>query len=204
MGKPADHVDTGFDSGVGSSPTVDIVDVATSSSLTSPSLVRTFATQVSAVTSDSFGQSFSFRSWPEIQPFKSAFASTVLTSVTIHVVQSHLVATEQSTARVFKFGIVPANVTGVQGEDLKKISNAHMIPHLRFFSTTIFNSNSLSTTWGDGGIPFPPGMQLELNVTELCFKYPRAIICNLLPNTDKHIVLQWFIEATFTFTGRNF
>jgi hypothetical protein len=113
-----------------------------------------------------------FRNHPQFMAVKSLFASIILKSVTLETFQ--LVArdsTEEFRKVFFKFGVIPRGHVFVE----KNISSVSYVPHLQSFEVS-HNTPAKSVTWGNGGQPFPPQIQLQLVTAEIDGTYPVAFI----------------------------
>jgi len=125
----------------------------------------------------------SFRNHPQVVAASRLFSSVVLKSVSITIAQLTIPSSDEAYTRLFtKFGIIPRDTNFV--DPATKSSVVSYLPHLKSFATSL-NPIDLTVTWGDGGIPFPPGLQLDLRATEMVNNYPVAFFGHTDLNLDK-------------------
>lgn len=134
--------------------------------------------------SASVGLELSFRTHPQVVAFTRIYSSVVLSQVKVTVSQLVLPTTSEDYDRIFlKFGVVP---TGVAIRDpATRSSVVGYLPHLVQYATG-FSGTDLTITWGEGGLPFPPGVQLDLAAAEVSAKYAAVLIGDpiTIPRTD--------------------
>jgi len=121
------------------------------------------------------------------------FRSMVLTKITLRVTQLQVPSTKDAYDISFwRYGVVPRDLPTYRPDTGD--TSIHQIPHLIPFNTTTSGASS-ETTWGEGGIPFPPSIQLELRALEFDDTYATAFIGNVDDkSTTTHPVM---IEATY-------
>jgi len=144
------------------------------------------------------------RNHPLFKRAVEMFNSVVLTKVVLTISQLVVPASNAPFNRqFFKFGMVPRDIVFLD-EDTNTGVVAY-IPHLFGFSTS-GSPQDVVHTWGQGGTPFPPGLQLEMNVAEINGKYPCAFVgfASQLVSKSTTLVLSMSMEFTIECKGQNF
>jgi len=146
-----------------------------SQSVSSPSLlviscaspgVQLGATAVSSV--------MSFRNHPRVIVANQLFSSVILSRVVLNVAQLEAPdASADYTRFFFRFGVVPRGISAV--DPATRASVVAYMPHMHNFATN-HSPVDASVTFGDGGLPFPPGIQLDLRAAEVVNNYAEAFI----------------------------
>jgi len=148
------------------------------SSPPTPSLLRLSAAGADLATDD-YGVEYNFKSHPTVVTFLSLFQYVNLVAVEVTLTQSSVVCAPSGakdsppaiTSR-FRSGIVPRGLVPYEGPS-KAITGMKTgsIPHLHMFQTSTNLATSQVLRFGAGGIPFPPGVQLDLRAVEIRGKY---------------------------------
>jgi hypothetical protein len=101
----------------------------------------------------------------------SIFHTVELHRLTITVFQVRTEpAAEDYEPKLLSFGLAPRDTTTMAARS----SVVGYIPHLADFVSSALG-NEKTVTWGDGGLPFPPSLQLDLSAAEVKSKYPEVI-----------------------------
>jgi hypothetical protein len=146
------------------------------------------------------------------------FAYVVLKTVTITIVQTKVsgVAYDELTdAFPLKVGVMPRGLCTwytaadpstkakvIDWEQTRKLVGR--VPHLRMMVLNTTVATIASFTWGDGGIPFPPGVQLDLKAGELRFPYAQFVVASLNANGSGKATGTVSIEFECECSGANF
>lgn len=156
--------------------------------------VKRFATGGVNLRSSQYGQSFTFKEHTQAASFASLFGACYVERVTI-TLTSLIARSTDSAPWVFRFGVVPRGTPNVVSD----VANADNIPWLHHFiaGSTLHYTTSITFARFPGAneLPFPPGLQLDLNATEIRFKYPTPVVMLSNPSgADKKDVCKWNIE----------
>jgi len=118
---------------------------------------------------------YDFRNHPNVEWGLKFFLSAVVTKVNVDVQQTRGFSAT-TTAPVYlpsyRIGIVPRGTSARNGSNQSVVSN---IPRLVNYSLKMHGSE-MSATWGVGGLPFPPGIQLDLKPVEFRTNYASFFI----------------------------
>jgi len=132
---------------------------------------------------------------------RSLFHTVELVSVTVTVVQiDSEPAAASFTGENFSFGLVPRG-TSVKASNGSAVG---FIPHLELFRTSAMGTQR-SVTWGEGGLPFPPALQLDLTSAEVKSRYPEVIVGpHKLPGSADDDVVSLRVEFVVKCSGSGF
>jgi len=174
---------------VGAAPTTQSVDSVLATGHGSPGSLRLeLAVQTPELFSDDNGIPAVLRQHPRIAQLLSIYSSVVLVSVRAYVWQTSVFSSSAEAHRpaLIRFGIVPRGIT-LQGIDAKGTTQTltPFIPSLRCFATTVNQTATAEAVWGEGGSPFPPGLQLDLAAVEVRHHYPEFLLANAGAMTRK-------------------
>lgn len=168
------------------------------------SLVIYATTPSAKMTGNHYGMGTNFKVHPRCVQAMALFRSVVLSSVTITVRQIDTIPTNKTVERdFFRFGITPRDVVFLDPATNSNV--VEYIPHLIDYATTP-NGTDVSITFGEGGRPFPPGLQLDLKAAEISDLHPVAFIGNCqidLPN-DADPIVSMKLDFTLKCSGEGF
>jgi len=100
------------------------------------------------------------------------FHTVELHSLTLTVVQlKEEPSADDFQRQMFSFGLVPRGTTHTAAAS----SVVGYIPHLEEYMTSAI-SREKTVSWGAGGKPFPPALQLDLSAAELKSKHPEILL----------------------------
>jgi len=156
-----------------------------SSNAPSATLLVHASSAAAVLTDGEVGFYSSFSAHPRTQQAKGLFRVVALESVTITVRQFNMVDSTDGVPRDFlRFGVVPRDTVFI--EPSSKSNCVSYIPHLVDFATSTVPTD-LVVKFGNGGLPFPPGLQLDLKSAEITDKHPVVFIGNIdtEPNQKK-------------------
>jgi len=111
---------------------------------------------------------------------KRYFLSIEITECRITLTQLRGISTTSSAPawlQNYKYGIVP---DGTPTVDSSGASLVHETPRLVHYSLNLYGSSS-TTLYGPGGLPFPPGVQLDLKPVQFRTNYPVAFVGAITP-----------------------
>lgn len=108
---------------------------------------------------------------------------------------------ESFSGQFFSFGLVPRETNLLVSNG----SGVGFLPHLELFQTTASGGRA-SQVWGQGGVPFPPGLQLDLTSAEVSSKRPVVLVGpHVLPEGDDELsVVSFRVEFTMHCSGTGF
>jgi hypothetical protein len=168
---------------------------------------KRFATYASDVWIGDYGEGYSFTGHTQASTFASLFGACYVEYVRFTLVSLQAFATG-TQPRIFRFGIVPRGTA----KSLAKKPQAGNIPWLQNFVVGATHHNQATVTYarnprGDE-LPFPPGLQLDLNATEVRFKYPTPVVLHstyeeVTKENNKPLV-SWHLEFGLTGEGVSF
>lgn len=196
---PADDTKVGLSTGVGGSAPGGPSAVSVNGVPADAVLTR--ATECPRFQSTDTVQLCRFTDLDDVKSFRSLFAECVLHSVTVTLVSLYASA-PGSSARVFRFGLVGRGTSLSNTVGSVLVSSADRITFAKHFVAGSTVNSSTSVTWGEGGEPFPPGIQLDFNFAEVRFKLPEVFVACANPRpsdgkTAPYDMLYWHIEYTF-------
>lgn len=141
-----------------------------------------------------------FRDHPRVVTLLSVHARVELVSVTIFVSQRNVFPAESkgTPLHVIRYGLLPAGTVGKSGG----LGVVSYLPALATMSTNVGSGATSCTTWGRGGLPFPPGLQLDLASVEVRFKYPEVAIANMHVTDKTHELVVGQIDFTVECSGQ--
>jgi hypothetical protein len=127
---------------------------------------------------------YSFRAHPRISEFLKIFSFVELRTVKATIYQTSLVSAAVShdsayKPRVFRHGVAPRGLDGAPG-GTNIVSD---IPNLHTFITSAGMAASQTLVFGDGGMPFPPGVQVDLKAAEIRHSYAEYFVGLVSPIT---------------------
>jgi len=141
------------------------------------------------------GLTVNFRNHPSFGIYSKVFSSIVLETVTITVCQLSIPSSDGAYERLFfKYGLFPRDTPFL--DDKREHSVAAYLPHMKSFATST-NPVDATFTWGVGGSPFPPGLQLDLASAEVTNKYPYAFLGHIDSILSKESDLEVSIQVDF-------
>jgi hypothetical protein len=121
------------------------------------------------------------------------FASVVLRRVTVTVLQTRAFGATTTgsgtTTRPLRLGLIPRTLaTSVAQADgsVDEAATSALLARIPWQRTALLNTTvgaAVTYVWGDGGMDFPPGIQLDLRAGELRFGYPRVLVASLVQTT---------------------
>jgi len=147
------------------------------------------------------------RAGARVSTLLSLFSSVEVVRVKMYVFQRNVsAATEEGTyVPELRFGLVPRGTTHTIESGSKKVGVVDDIPHLE---SMVLHTNTPATAqvvWGEGGIAFPPGLQLDLASTELRHRYLNVFLGNVHPDKDdKRFIAAAQVDITYRCSGDNF
>lgn len=196
---------------VGAAATTETVERVTAvSSIASAVLRIDLAFQTDVLKSDNNGLFLSFRSHPRVASLLGIYASVVIVSVRAYVWQASVFAANEDGAKIslVRFGVAPRGTSlGVKDSKGNVTSYAPFLPSLRSFATTPNQTTTVECAWGEGGTPFPPGIQLDLGAVEIRHNYPEFLLANAGVVTKKELsteLAQAQLDFTVHCSGQNF
>jgi len=168
---------------------------------------KRFATYASDVWVGDFGEAYTFSGHTQASTFASLFGACYVERV-IFTLVSLKAFTPGSAPRIFRFGIVPRGTA----MSLSKRSSAGNIPWLQNFVVGANLHSQATVTYARNPVgselPFPPGLQLDLNATEVRFRYPTPVV---LHSTHEEVtkenncaLVSWHLEFELTGEGVSF
>jgi len=145
--------------------------------------------------------SYDFRGHPRVVAALSLFSVVKLVSVDAFVFQATVRSAGSSSAgniRHARYGVAP------RGLALTDVTVPE-VPYVRNLVCGTQVASSAALTFGAGGEPFPPGLQLDLRAAEVRHRYPRFWLMNPVVSTTEtfdlvHAQLQFVVECS----GQNF
>jgi len=197
---------------VGAAATTQSVESVTSTGHGAPGSLRLeLAVQTPELFSDENGVPAVLRQHPRIAQLLSIYSSVVIVSVRAYVWQTSVFGGSSESAHrpsLIRFGITPRGLT-LQAKDAKGTTQTltPFIPSLRCFATTINQTATAECSWGQGGVPFPPGLQLDLAAVEVRHHYPEFLLANAGAMTKKEGregIAQAQLDIVVECTGQNF
>lgn len=129
---------------------------------------------------DNNGVFYSFRAHPKLSILKNMFSKIELVSVRAFVYQA-LVPSQTDGAvvtRRVRFGLAPRG-TALSAQDTNVVD---YIPHLTDMVLLPNECASTTVVFGQGGIPFPPGMELDFRTIETRFNFAEFLLCQPRPD----------------------
>jgi len=131
----------------------------------------------------------------------SIFHTVELHSLTVTVFQVRTApAADDYEPRVLSFGLAPRDTVTMAARS----SVVGYIPHLADFVTSA-SGNEKTVTWGNGGIPFPPALQLDLSAAEVKSKYPEVLAgWHEQPTADAESLVALRVSFVLRCTGAGF
>jgi len=172
---------------------------------------KRFTSSAATVESDDFGQIFSFSGAVGFNEFKSTYAELLVDKVTFHITALSALSLD-SSPWIFTFGIVPRGIAQHTASTVA-LPTGGQISFLQDFivSSTVHNTSCVTYAANPVGneLPFPPGIQLDLNAVEVRFRYPQPAIFHLTrkpPNSKGETtpLVHWRVEFEVTGRGRGF
>ncbi len=170
---------------------------------TSSALVFDCAAPVGNLTGKSAAIVYTFRSHPRIKELLKIFSSVVLIKATVYVYQANVSAPEEGSAtqvRTVRFGITPRGVTTSSGGT----NVVGYIPNLTNLALFSASPASASVTFGQGGVPFPPGLQLDFRDLETRFNYAEFFLGSPQQGDGDDSIASAQISFTVQCSGSNF
>jgi len=180
-----------------------IAPVVTGPAVGTASVVETFVASPSFITFGTATQNYVFSDNADFEKFRKYFATCQLVSVSITVASSFILP-ENSAARIFLFGLVPRSLDHLHSSG--KYSTLASVPDLAMFVLGS-SSSEFTVTYGQGGLPFPPGLQLEFNCIETRFERPKVAIglVNVHKSSDDAMkelnAIYWRVQFTVRCSG---
>lgn len=166
--------------------------------------VKRFATDGVDLLSSEFGQIFDIRAHTQAAAFSSLFGACYVEKVILTL--TSLVALETGSAPwIFRFGLIPRGAAMSKSD----VPTAANLPWLHPFisgATHHLQEKVVFARFPVGNeLPFPPGLQLDLNATEIRFKYPTpAVLHKTRKTANPYAVLNWHIEFELRGEGTSF
>lgn len=174
-----------------------------STGLSSPgSLTVSLSIETPVVAANEHGQIRSLRGHPRVKTLLSIFSVVEVVSVRMTVFQSTVLAAsaEGTATHLVRFGIVPRSTA----LDFQSSGVVHYIPFLESMVTSTNVGSSARAVFGEGGVPFPPGLQLDLRAVETRHNYPEVLVANTFISKLKHNLVQAQVDFTVRCSGQNF
>jgi len=139
-----------------------------------------------------------FKGHPRTVQAMALFDSVVLSSVKITIRQIMVPDSSDDYVRLFfRFGIVPRDTAFL--DPASQASVLEYIPHLFDFATSSV-PETMVVSFGENGVPFPPGLQLDLKAAEVRHKHPEALLGNCSTGTGAnplvHMKLEWVLKCS--------
>jgi len=169
--------------------------------------VKRFATYAADIYSDSFGQAFEFKEQTQACNFAGLFGACYVERI-IFTLTALTSCSSGSTPGLFRVGVIPRGSV----MDKSKISLAGNYPWMHNFvvGSPLFPSVKIvfARFPASGEEPFPPGLQLDLNATELRFNYATPAVlhttrANVKAGEEKPL-LKWHLEFELRGEGTAF
>jgi hypothetical protein len=155
-------------------------DLSNHSPTLGASMVVELAGHTRDLLADSFGTWYSFRAHPKYATLSKMFAKIDLVSVRAFVYQTTVpgLAEGAVTTRRVRFGLAPRETT-LSTNDTNVVD---FIPHLVDMVLLPNECASTTVTFGEGGIPFPPGMETDFRDVEGRFNFAEFLLCQPRPD----------------------
>lgn len=150
------------------------------------------------------GFTYSLRSHPRVETLLTIFSSVVVSSVRVYISQSTVLAadtTDPTTTRLIRYGVAPRGIV-THSEDSGVVG---YIPSLESVTLSSAVPATASCIWGVGGVPFPPGLQLDLRAVELRHNYVEVLLanCDAVAGDDRSLFVAQ-VDFTVQCSGQNF
>lgn len=180
---------------------------ATTGGSASSSTVQTVSCLLSGLSADIRGIFLDPRAHSRVAILLSLFSVVEVTRVQMYVFQRSVKSADPDGTYVpeLRFGLVPRGTPAAIKSGSKQVGVVDDIPHLM---SMVLHTNCPATTtvvWGEGGIPFPPGLQLDLAATELRHRYLNVFLGNVHPDEkDKTFLAAAQVDITYRCSGDNF
>jgi len=172
--------------------------------LTAPGLITlSISAQTSGLMSDDVSDFFCIRSHPRVKTLLSLFSVVEVVTVRVFVWQRRVFSSSEkgTMTHLIRFGVVPRAVV----TEVKSTNVAHYLPYMRTMATSTNVGATAEAVFGDGGVPFPPGLQLDLRAVETRHNYPEVLLVNTNKNQDASFELcQAQLDITVRCSGQNF
>jgi hypothetical protein len=155
-----------------------------------------------------FGEAYTFKGHTQASTFASLFGACYLERITFTLV-SLVALTPGSSPWIFRFGVIPRGTA----DSISNKSTAGDIPYLQNFVVGATHHSQAVVTYArdpaPGELSFPPGLQLDLNATEVRFRYPTPAVLHVTQQTvaDKKenvALVKWHVEFTLRGEGATF
>jgi len=146
------------------------------------------------------------RAGSRVSTLLSLFSSVEVVRVKMYVFQRSVkAATELGTyVPELRFGLVPRGTPHSIKSGDKQVGVVDDIPHLESMVLSTNVPATAQVVWGQGGIPFPPGLQLDLASTELRHRYLNIFLGNVHPDKGKDFLAAAQVDITYRCSGDNF
>jgi len=151
-----------------------------------------------------FGVATAFTNHERVDTLKLIFASVELVACRIFIAQRVAGAVSNVGSGV-RFGLAPRDLAFSTGTGSTAASLAAAVPHMNDMWLGATVSATQNVAYGEGGRPFPPGLQLDFRAAEMRHKLPVIVVLNPTPN-EKHLhkIVAGTVEWEFVCTGVNF
>lgn len=115
------------------------------------------------------GLVINIRNHPRILNYLSMYSVVHIRKVECTIVQLSVPeADETQQTRVVKFGLLPRDTPYVDPQDNNVVG---LVPHQQTIAFGPSICSQRTVCWGEGGLPFPPGLQLDLRAVETRHNY---------------------------------
>lgn len=155
-----------------------------------------------ALQSTANGKVYNFRDHPRVKQLLSLFSIVEITQVRAFVFQSTVFSSSASGTKtaLVRFGCIPRSLPlAVQNGGV-----VGFIPCLESLSTSTNVASTARVIWGAGGLPFPPGLQLDLRAVETRHNYINFLLANATKLSDSFEVARAQLDFTVRCSGQNF
>lgn len=157
------------------------------------------AAQSVALTANISALAYDFRSHPDVANALKTYTSIVLTRVSIVAWQTETSAPASTAAYlpfIYRVGVTPRGVV---------TDSISTMPHLQTFVSKPAEIAVAQFSWGEGGLPFPPGIQLDLRSAEIVSNWPNFLLAqNNLKADSTKTILQCQLNFTVSASGVGF
>lgn len=184
--------------------TADSVSLGQSGLNAPGSLRLTISSDMDELMGSEAGVFYSIREHPRVRTFLSVFSIVEIKSVKVFAYQSTVQAASSNGKAVWpvRFGIVPRGIPLKSGD----LNITGLIPHLSAFVCGTNIAATAECTWGEGGLPFPPGLQLDLRALETRHNYPEVLLCKFVLDAaqTEYAVASATLSIELECRGQNF
>lgn len=153
--------------------------------------------------SDTSGLTYSIRQHPQAIAALALFSVVEIVSVKMYV---HQIFVHDAGERVglVRFGVAPRGTTTTDPNTQNSV--AHVIPRLQTMALSSSVPSVSEVTFGQGGVSFPPGLQLDLRAAETRHNYAQILLTNITigPQANARDVVGCQFDVMLACSGQNF